>query len=75
MKRMLLVCTLLAISLFFVAGCGGKRYIIVTDDYAIHETQDKPVINADTNTISYKDKDGKQVSIPRDSMKAMHEVD
>ncbi len=74
MKRILAACMLMAISAIFVTACGQKRYVIVTDDYGVHESVGKPVVDGDAGTITFKDKDGAETSIPRDRVKEMHEL-
>lgn len=68
-----------------LAGCAGQpeplvvqppptKYIVVTADYAIYIATTQPVIDAHAATISFTNDNGEKVSIMRDSLKGIKEL-
>ena len=74
MKKTVLLPMLALGTVCLLAGCGSSRYIVVTDDYTIHVATTKPEIDPALDTVTFEDRQGEQVSIPRANLKKMLEL-
>ncbi len=77
MKRKLTVFFMAALSAVFLllAGCGGSRYLVVTEDYNTYVTATKPEVGSDGSTLMFEDEKGREVTLPHDKVKEMRRLD
>ena len=61
--------------LLLLAGCGGSRYMVVTEDYNTYVTTTKPEVGSDGATIMFEDEKGREVTLPHDKVKEMRRLD
>ena len=74
MKKRVLLCALLMLGAFALAGCSSSRYVVVTSDYAAHIAVEKPEIDPATDQFSFRDDSGRMVYVPRSELKYIKEV-
>ena len=73
MKRFVLLFAVGAVSVILLAGC-GSRYVLVTNDYTVHIATSKPELDPSADTLTFRDQDGKDVTIPRADLKVSKEL-
>jgi len=73
MKRTAAIFLLVIGTAALLGGC-GSRYVLVTEDYAVHIATSKPELDPSADVLTFKDEDGKEVSIPRGTLKQTKEL-
>ncbi len=74
MKPVHLLLALPAAAFLLLGGC-SSRYAVVTSDYSVHVATSKPEIDTKTDTVTFKDENGKEVTFPRNDLKQIKELD
>lgn len=73
MKELKMKELLLAIlSALALTGCASE-YLIVTNDGNVIATEEKPKFDEDSGMMQFEDEDGREQSIPRESVKSIIE--
>ena len=75
MKKMGLLFVSMAAAALLLTGCGGSRYLVVTEDYTTYVTEGKPEVGSDGATIMFEDEKGREVSLPHSAVKEMRKLD
>ena len=73
MKRAAMLSLLAMMTGLLLVGC-GSRYVLVTEDYSVYITKTKPEHNPSGDTLTFEDESGKEVTIPRSSLKQTREL-
>ena len=73
MKRTATIFLLIIGTVALLGGC-GSRYVLVTEDYSVHIATTKPELDPTADALTFKDEDGKDVSIPRNTLKVTKEL-
>lgn len=77
MRKNITVFLMTALTAVFLllTGCGGSRYMVVTEDYNTYVTTTKPEVGSDGSTITFEDEKGREVTLPHDKIKEMRKLD
>ncbi|WP_187170484.1 YgdI/YgdR family lipoprotein [Salidesulfovibrio onnuriiensis] len=72
MKR-LIALSVLALFLFAAAGCGSTSYKVVTADQT-YVSKEKPEYDKTSETYTFTNEDGHEMTIKREDMKTIEKV-
>ena len=75
MKKLSIMLMSVATAALLLSGCGGSRYLVVTEDYTTYVTEGKPEVGSDGATVMFEDEKGREVSLPHSAIKEMRKLD
>jgi len=64
---------IITLSMAFLAACSSPEYIISTNDGTMIPTNGKPKLDEETGMYTYKDAEGRAVTIKKDDVKQIME--
>lgn len=73
MKKLISM-AILALFLFAAAGCGSTRYKVVTTDQT-YVSSEKPEYDKKSETYTFTNEDGHEMTIKREDMKVIEAVE
>jgi hypothetical protein len=64
---------IISVSMAFLAACSSPEYIISTNDGTMIPANGKPKLDEETGMYTYKDAEGRAVTIKKDDVKQIME--